>query len=409
MVDHLDSETLEPGPLTPDFYRYRWEPITSASLDDRFIELSWADGAQLRAFDLWLWENTVGDTIDTATRESVLDPADLDIERRARSVALTEDGALTVTWDREPGQAPGPSVYHPGWLHHVALGWHRPRAWLPQQTPWLAEELAEPPTHDGSGIVTAAPGELDGLVQPWVDDLLRFGIARLTGLPIDPNFGEMLISRMGAIRDTNFGLTWDVKAVVEPDSTANTNYRLCPHTDLPTRETPPGFQFLHCIANTAEGGNSTMADGQAVAAHIAENHPDSYEALTTLKWIFFNRSPVADHRWSGPIIDLGVDGSPLTLRAFHPVRGFPDMEEHEMPRAYAALKLFSEVAGNPRFQMSYPFRPGDLIGFDNRRILHGRDAYESGGHRHLRGLYIDHDEIYSYARRLSRSGDERLR
>jgi gamma-butyrobetaine dioxygenase len=88
----------------------------------------------------------------------------------------------------------------------------------------------------------------------------------------------------------------------------------------------------------------------------------------------------------------------MTLRAFHPVRAFPDMAEADVPRAYDALRVFSEVAADPQFQLRYPFRPGDVVGFDNRRILHGRDGYESSGVRHLRGVYIDRDEVLSFVR-----------
>jgi gamma-butyrobetaine dioxygenase len=39
--------------------------------------------------------------------------------------------------------------------------------------------------------------------------------------------------------------------------------------------------------------------------------------------------------------------------------------------------------------------------FDNRRVLHGRAAYESeSGNRHLRGCYIDRDELRSRIRLL---------
>ena len=85
------------------------------------------------------------------------------------------------------------------------------------------------------------------------------------------------------------------------------------------------------------------------------------------------------------------------------MRGFPDMDEADLPRAYAALRVFSETAADPRFQVRYRFEPGDLVGFDNRRVLHGREAYGSTGWRHLRGCYIDHDEIHSYARRSARA------
>jgi hypothetical protein len=32
-------------------------------------------------------------------------------------------------------------------------------------------------------------------------------------------------------------------------------------TDLPTRETSPGFQFLHCVENSDPGGESRITDG----------------------------------------------------------------------------------------------------------------------------------------------------
>ena len=146
-----------------------------------------------------------------------------------------------------------------------------------------------------------------------------------------------------------------------------------------------------------------MTDGLAVAAELAANHPDDYEALTTLRWVFFNRSVDDDHRWSGPIIDHGGPGQPLTLRAFYPVRAFPDMAPADVPRAYKSLRRFSEVAHDPRFQVRYPFRVGDLVGFDNRVVLHGRDAFDPvSGARHLRGCYIDHDDVFSRLRVLRR-------
>jgi len=97
-----------------------------------------------------------------------------------------------------------------------------------------------------------------------------------------------------------------------------------------------------------------------------------------------------------------VPGSPLTLRAFYPVRGFPDMDPADMPRAYEAMRCFSRLAASDRFQIAYPFEPGDLIGFDNRRVLHGRDSFSAGGRRHLRGIYIDHDDILSTTRVVNR-------
>jgi len=387
--------------LTPDYYTYAWSPIETVGIDGRFVHVRWSDGIELAAYDLWLRENFVGTgAINPDTREGTVDPAELGDDIGVASARLDDEGALVVTFSPEGLEA----RYHPGWLRHIADGRHRADSWLPEPEPWTANELSEPPTHDGADVLEDA-----AVRRRFVNDLLCRGIARLENLPTDPDFGLRLGRSIGAIRETNFGPIWDVRADIalggDPatNSNANTRQRLAPHTDLPTRETPPGFQFLHCIENTTAGGFSTMADGAAVAAYIAENHPDDYEALTTLRWVFFNRGRGIDHRWSGPIVDLGVAGAPLTLRAFYPLKAFPDMDPADIPRAYRAARLFSTVAADDRFQIRYPFRPGDLVGFDNRRILHGRDHYESSGRRHLRGFYMDQDEIRSYARVANRA------
>ena len=105
----------------------------------------------------------------------------------------------------------------------------------------------------------------------------------------------------------------------------------------------------------------------------------------------------------GPIIEGGGPDAPLTIRAFYPVRAFPDMAAADVDRAHRAVKRFHELAADPRFQVGSPFRPGDLVAFDNRRVLHGRDAFAAGRcRRHLRGCYLDHDEVHSRLRVLSR-------
>lgn len=386
---------------TPDFYSYPWVGLDSAAVDDDFVCLVWSDGTKYRAYKLWLRENAVdAGGVDLATREGLMDPAHHSEITSVESVSVDENGALRVRWSPNGVD----TVYHPGWLRHVAQNQHLPSSWLPTPIVWTAAELPEPPTHDGTFAFSDPE-----VLRAWGNDLMAYGIARLRNLGTDLDVGLKLAVHIGAaLRDTNFGRIWDVKADVkmagaaDTNSTANTSLRLGPHTDLPTRETPPGFQFLHCVVNEADGGFSTMADGAAVAAELEAEHPEHYEALTTLKWIFFNRGPGIDHRWSGPIIDRGVDGSPLTFRAFYPVRGFPDMDQADMPRAYAAMKVFSELAAQDRFQMSYPFVSGDMVGFDNRRILHGRGAFSSGGKRHLRGMYIDQDEVRSFVRVANR-------
>ncbi len=379
-------------PLTPDFIDHAWQPLSSAMLHDGFVTLAWPDGATFEAYSLWLAENADGYGLEPRVRESTIEPSDLPAAESLVSAIVDDDGALLLRWvDRDRVRV------HPGWLRYVADDHHLPASTLPPATPWTAGDFAQPPTIDGSNIL-----DDESVMESWLNLLVGHGICRLHDTPADPDFLGRLIGTVGPIRDTNFGHVWSVRSAVEPDSTANTGLDLGQHTDLPTREVPPGYQFLHCIENTVEGGWSRMSDGLAVVAALETEHPDAYEALTTFEWVFANRSRDAEHRWIGPIIDHGSPRQPLTLRAFYPVRSAPHMPPDDVPRAYESLRVFAAIARDQRFQIRYPFRPGDLVGFDNRRILHGRDAFEGDGARHLRGCYADHDDLYSRLRVLRR-------
>ena len=390
------TERGRPHPPTPDYYEYPWTALENARVTAHgTAELTWPDGTTLECHPMWLRENAPGPGgIDPVTRECELDPAhlhpDLSISR-----AEVVCGGLEVTFEPEQRHA----AIHPGWLRHVADERHRPFAVIPEPVPWTAADRDEPVTHEGPAVLRDDSALADALC-----DLARYGLLRLVGCGSDQGAVAEAAGRIGAMRDTNFGLTWHVDVDITPTSLANTGQRLAPHTDLPTREVPPGLQLLHCVENSVEGGWSTMADGLAIADHLRAHEPDAFEALTTLEWVFFNRSPDDDHRWQGPIIDTGDGRTPYTYRAFHPVRAFPAMAPEDLDRAYAAMRVLSSTAGSDRFQMRYPFRPGDIVVFDNRRVLHGRDAFEphAGTRRRLIGTYIDTDEFYSRLRVLLR-------
>lgn len=146
-----------------------------------------------------------------------------------------------------------------------------------------------------------------------------------------------------------------------------------------------------------------MTDGLAVVDYLELNEPEVLEILTSRQWTFFNRDSSQDHRWTGPIIDKGDGRVPWTFRAFHPVRGFPAMAAEEVSDAYSAMQRLGYVANSDELQIRYQFTPGDLVAFDNRRVLHGRESFDAtAGVRRLRGTYLDSDEVYSRVRVLRR-------
>lgn len=74
----------------------------------------------------------------------------------------------------------------------------------------------------------------------------------------DVEAGIDVARRIGFLRETNFGTTFEVISKPNPNNLAYTSHALPLHTDLANQELPPGFQFLHCLANEAEGGGSTF-------------------------------------------------------------------------------------------------------------------------------------------------------
>ncbi|MEO1152802.1 MAG: TauD/TfdA family dioxygenase [Pseudomonadota bacterium] len=307
---------------------------------------------------------------------------------------LRIEGAVTVQW------APDGHVsrHNRGWLRSTAEGrWH-PAALLPVRVPWAVTQMPVPPTFDGAQALS------DGRVlHDWLKALCAHGFARLRGLPTTPGTVLRVAEQIGTVRPSNFGYPFKVKTKENPDSNAYTSADLGAHTDLASREVQPGLQLLHCIENECEGGASTMVDGFAIAAHLRETDGDAYAALTTLNWVFSNRHRDSDYRYSGPIVVLDADGAMAEIRFTAFLRAEPDMPAHEVERPYRTVRLYGRLAADEWFVCRTPFSAGDLVIFDNRRILHGRDAFTQGaGHRRLEGCYLETDELLSRLRVLAR-------
>ena len=395
------SQEVHNGIEVPDFYAYAAAPLAGVEHHGDFIHISWGDGQRLHCHRFWLRENALGlGGIDPATREGLLDPADLSDAMTIAGADVTDQGDLSILWQPE-GQR---CVYHGGWLRHIADGQHLPESWLPKPKAWDAKTLPQPPRRSTSKAL-----ESDRDLCEVMNDLIRYGVCVLEKAPSEEGFLNKLAARIGPVRDSNFGALWDVVADIslagdaKTNTTANTGLRLGPHTDLPTREIPPGYQFLHCLINEADGGESTLTDGAALVQELKIHHPEDYELLSTRRWVFFNRGPGIDHRWSAPIIDTSGAHALPTLRAFYPVRAFPDMPEGDVAEAYEALRRFHKLADDPRFELTFRLGAGDIMCFDNRRVMHGRKGFSGSGKRHLQGVYIDRDEILSRARALNRS------
>jgi gamma-butyrobetaine dioxygenase len=241
-------------------------------------------------------------------------------------------------------------------------------------------------------------GTRRGMVR-WLTAMLANGAIVVEDTPNVSGEVIRLAELVGYARPTNFGTIFNVESRPDPNNSAYTAAGLDLHTDLPNWAHPPDFQFLHALANEATGGNSTLADGVAVANAFRSSEPKAFEILATTPVPFRFHDDSDDIRFTAPIIELDSDNQPVSIRFNNWIRDVDPFADEEFYDAYVALW---HVLRDSSHVVELRLGAGETICFDNRRILHGRGEFDpQSGRRHLQGCYVDRDMVESRLRRLT--------
>ena len=213
---------------------------------------------------------------------------------------------------------------------------------------------------------------------------------------------------IGIVSETNYGRLFDVRFVQKPENLADSDRGLGLHTDNPYRDPVPGFQLLHSLIAAPEGGESLFADGFAIAGYLRETEPVLFERLASTPVTFSFRSKDAELCSEKPLIQLALRGEVRSVhynnRSIAPLR----LGSAEILPFYMAYRRFAELLRDARFPLKIKLCGGDLVAFDNHRILHGRTGYCASTHlRHLQGCYLTRDSVLSQAALLKRSHERR--
>ncbi|EJD36534.1 Clavaminate synthase-like protein [Auricularia subglabra TFB-10046 SS5] len=245
------------------------------------------------------------------------------------------------------------------------------------------------------------------------EHLARTGLLFVTGVPTERTGNtecelRTLASAFSEIRETFYGQTWDVVARRGSTNIAYTSLFLGLHMDLMYFEHPPRLQFLHCLRNRVEGGTSLFVDALSAAETLRATNPPAFDILTQTRIQFhYQNDGHYLHRTHRTIeLDPGtgavghINYSPPFQAPFPP----------ETPDAvYDALKAFAEIIEEDGRVLKYLLREGDAVVFDNRRVLHAREAFEDPAEttvgvgqpsRWLKGCYVEQDTMLDRARVL---------
>ncbi|MER5173979.1 TauD/TfdA family dioxygenase [Thioclava sp. GXIMD2076] len=370
------------------------DTLSRPTLKSQGLEVVLSDGAAHYFNYYWLRDNCPT-SFNTDTRERSFDIFHLAAAPRAES-AEVDSNALVIKWADEDHVTRFPLA----WLETFAKGTprHDP-ADLPRSA-WYGDHYPQVPRFSQPALL-ANPA----LRAKWIEAMLVQGFTILTDMP-DSNEGLTETAEMiGQVRPTFFGDYFDVKTHIKPTNTAYTSAALELHTDTPAEEHAPGVQFLHCRANSVQGGESLYADGVAVANDFRQRDPEGFKLLSETPVPFYCEHDTYDMRSRQTVIELDQHGEVSGLTISQHMLDISDLDQALLDRWYPAFCRFGKMLQEDKYMMTFLMKAGECMVFDNHRIVHGRAAYSAtSGDRYLRGCYTDRAEMRSTYRALVSEG-----
>jgi alpha-ketoglutarate-dependent taurine dioxygenase len=359
------------------------------------LVIEWADGAVAEFAGVWLRDNLLEDR-DPHSGQRLVDIADLPARPLIRSASVAGD-MVRIEWESETATA----IFAVAWLaaHTAGDAAERPERIT---TTWL-HGAAMNAAHDFAWASLEELRNDSAAKLRWLTRLLQTGVAFLSAVPSTEGAILDAMALVGRVCETNYGQVFDVRSVPLPENLAYSDLGLGLHTDNPYREPVPGFQALHALLAAPDGGESVFADGFALSNQLRAVDPQAFDVLTGTPVPFHYRSKDADLYAERPLIQLSCDGEVSAVhynnRSIAPLR----IDPRTTARFYRAYRVFAELLREPGHQLRFALRDGDLVLFDNQRILHGRTAFSSARHaRHFRGCYLTRDSVYSETALLRR-------
>ena len=366
--------------------------------------------------------------VNPSTRQKLFETSELPLNIATQHHRWLPDGNLEISWANDiPGIEDHRSVFSRAFLLENAQSQGRrlraagsswdhvawDKATLESESRALYFHYDEFVSHDRT-------------LRQLVDQLHTYGLAFVTGVPSEPRALKALAQRIGPLRHTFYGETWDVKSKSSPINVAYTADELDFHMDLLYMADPPYVQMLHCIKQSTRGGESRFADGVRAFDEFQHDYPhlvrhlidfpvtyqyknDGHWFRKTRKFLDggaltnessrLNRSPVLRY----PIDYESINWSPPFQGPFEQLSTGNSSGGTTTIRDYVkAASAFKKLLADKSAVYEARLEEGTCAIFNNRRVLHARRPFHTeGGERWLKGCYIDGDYLRDRYRMLS--------
>jgi hypothetical protein len=359
--------------------------MTRAEAHDGFVRLVERDRHE--DFHLrWLRQFSDLDRHPT-TGERLLDSAELPEELEITDVAI-DDGVLRVTWahDRRVSRIPV------AWLHEHAYAIDRVAAPRPSSDTATIEldgargpdavtaSVLERLALHGAALVRREHASPETETEAWIAALEERGLS-------------VVATHFGRIED----LRTDNTTNANTDQLGYTDAAIGLHTDQPFLDNPPRYQLLHGIRAADHGGETLLADGETAFRYLASLDSAAAELLLRTPVRFHRRQRAFEREVVAPI--ASIRGDRVQIRSSYFTVAPHRLPFERLTAWYRAHDQFVRILRDPRHHFRFAIRAGNLLIYDNRRMLHGRTAF--AGPRWVRGVYFDHPPDVPSAEDLS--------
>ncbi|RAR63521.1 gamma-butyrobetaine dioxygenase [Onishia taeanensis] len=337
-----------------------------------------AAGTRTELPALWLRERCQEpESLDVATQQRLFNPHHLDEDLTLVEAELMDDQEVRLSFsDGHSGRYD---------LRHFADDFDDDDG-LPAPRLWDSSIDFASITRDWEKI------DDHGYFREALETYLRHGVIILKNVPTDGGHLVDVGETFGHVRSTNFGKYFEVCSRPESNDLAYRSVPLAPHTDNPYREPVPGIQLLHCLTNETTGGLSTLVDSLAVAEQLRAEDPEGYRLLSTIPVRFRFIDDGVELIERRPMIHLDAMGKMDGVHYSPRLDYLPLMDEESTKAFHRARRRLGELFAHADYEIQFALGDGELMMFDNNRVLHGRTAYDQNeGFRHLQGCYIDRD------------------
>jgi len=380
--------------------RYRVKALSTDQSQRRLV-IEWRDGHVSRFPFIWLRHATFFPACgrpDQADDGSYLLPEAPDAAV-VGSVDSTPHG-IEIHWANDGALSRHSLVS----LRDNCLSEPARRARHPKPKLWTGDDAKDFHWFDAGDL--DAPAARLALFQHLRD----YGIALVRNLPAEPGTVVATAEHFGPLRRTHHGSLFSIRSLPADNRGTGANIGAtasnaqAPHTDEGFRHGPLGIMLFHCLKPDPSGGGASLfVDGFAAAEALRRSDPDAFSFLTSTSLVWAaERNPEERFRTRGRVIATDsqgvVRGIRMTDRTLPPL----DLPEGEIEPAYRALRAMSDALYAPERIFERLLRPGDMVAFDNHRVLHARRAFDpEAGERHIQQVSIDREEFHNVFRQLA--------